>query len=159
MDRDVFSLSNIASFTVHFDTAHINLGPAPDLILVHFRAVSVKATGPYLGSASLAEGYEDAEFRADGVVTYRASYFLTVDGVDPLLLTYSGMSEVGEDAYEHMLDDHLPVAAAIDASALFFTSALKHRWLNKLPCRAYGVRDYRRSLASCDLIAIASNPL
>jgi hypothetical protein len=153
MDSDTTSSSNTGSLIVHFDTAHVNIGPAPDLILVHFRAIAAKASGLSLDSALLTEGYEDAEFRADGIVTYRGNYFLRIDDRYPLLLTYSGMSDIGEDAYEQMLDDVLPDMAHIDASTRFFTSALEHRWLNRIRCRAYGERNFRSALASCGLYA------
>jgi hypothetical protein len=153
MQGDATSFSHIGSLVVHFDSSYVNIGPAPDLILVHFTAVCATTKGPYFQSADLTEGYEDVAFRADGIVTYRGCYFLSVDGIDPFLLTYSGMSDVGEDAYEEMLDDILPGAARIDASAQFFASALKHRPLNRIRCRVYGERDFRGAFAACEFFA------
>ena len=155
MQYDMSAFSRIGSITVRYDKKHVNIGPAPDLILVHFRAVSAKMTGPFLEAetASLADGYEDAEFRADGIVTYYGNYLFELSGFDPLLLRYSGMSDVGEDAYEHMLDDVLPGTVRFDASARFFTSTLAHRWLNKLQCNARGDRDFQGASGSYDFFA------
>jgi hypothetical protein len=147
------SFSRIGSLVVRYDENHVNIGPAPDLIFVHFRAVSATATGPFLETLLLTDGYEDAEFRADGIVTYSGSYLLTLEGTDPLLLTYSGMSDVGEEAYEQMIDDVLPTSVRLDASARFFTSTLKYRWLNKLHCNARGDRDFRDSSGFYELFA------
>jgi hypothetical protein len=158
MRGDTSSFSSIGSIIITYDTNHVNVGPAPDLILVHFRAVGAHATGPYLDTARFTDGYEDAEFRADGIVTYRGNYLLTLDGIRPLVLTYSGMSDVGEDAYEHvLLDDLLPGAVRLDASARFFTSALNHRWLNKLQCNARGERDFRGASGSYELFAYVAD--
>jgi hypothetical protein len=153
MDSDARSSSIIGSLVVAFDTAHVNVGPAPDLILVHVRAVGAKLRGLCLDCASLIDGYEDLTFRADGIVTYRGTYFLRVDRKYALLLTYSGMADIGEDAYEQMLDDVLPEAARIAASVHFFTSPLKHRWLNKIRCHATGERDFRGARASYEFFA------
>ena len=144
---------SIGVVDVSFARTHVNFGPAPDLVLMQFRAVGGSAAGSRFNGAVLPAGSESCEFRADGIVTYQVSHTLQMTGECALLMTYSGMSDVGEDGYERALDDRMPETVRVDAAARFFTSAPNYRWLNRLYCIVQGERDFLRGSLHCDIFA------
>ena len=145
--------TSIGEVDVSFARRYVNFGPAPDLILMQFRPVGGSVAGSCFNGTVLAAGSETCEFRADGIVTYQVRHTLQMIGECPLLMTYSGISDVGEDGYESVLDDRMPGCVRVDAAARFYTSAPNYRWLNRLQCVLQGERDFLGGSLHCDIFA------
>ena len=147
------AFSSIGAVDVSFARKHVNFGPSPDLVIVQFRAIAGAVAGSRFNGTVLPAGSETCEFRADGIVTYQVSHTLHMKGGCALLMTYSGVSDVGEDGYERVLDDRMPERVRLDATARFFASAPNYRWLNRLHCIVRGERDFVGGSLHCDIFA------
>src|SRR5262245_12552220 len=133
-------LEHILSYTGELATPPELIGPLPEGIRVNFYSTGGEVTGPRIRGKVRPVGGDWMTVRRDGVATLDVRTTFETHDAALILVTYSGIIDLGEDGYDKVLRGELPVAAQIRTSPRFATSHPQYLWLNRLHC--IGVGEY-----------------
>src|SRR5262245_64944808 len=98
-----YSLEHILSYTGRLVNPPEVIGPAPEGLRVNFYSTGGEITGPRLRGTLRPVGGDWVTVRKDGVAYLDVrTTFETHDGA-PILLTYLGVIDFGDDGYERFL--------------------------------------------------------
>jgi hypothetical protein len=133
----------LAEAAVDFDPEHYRIGPAPDEVVFYYTIAWSTFEGPdiYLCAASKCSG-EWCTMRGDGVMSLESKQVLRTQESDLFYMTFSGVYDVGEDAYVDALDDSLCSTAHASLTVRLYTAAKQYRWLNRALFIGVGRRDF-----------------
>jgi len=113
------------------------VGPTPEGILVTWNAASGSVAGPRL-SAKVLQAADWMQIRIDGVACVDVRSLLeTPEGVR-IMLTYSGIAELGKDGYQNFLNRNWPKTLRVWTTPRFLVADPSYEWLNRLACVSIG---------------------
>lgn len=136
-----YRLEHICSYSGALADPPEVIGPAPEGVRVNFYSTGGEITGPRLKGRLRPVGGDWLTLRTDGVAYADVrTTFETHDGA-LILVTYSGLIDLGDDGYERFLAGELPPVVRLRTSPRFVTSHPAYLWLNRLFC--LGVGEYR----------------
>jgi hypothetical protein len=148
-----YELEHICSYSATLAAPEI-IGPAPEGIRANFYVTGGEATGPKIRGKLRAAGGDWITIRRDGVgVLDVRGTIETRDGA-LILVTYSGMLDLGEDGYDKFLRGEMPPKPRIRTTPRFFTSHPEYLWLNRLHCLGVGEADIANSIVRYDVYAV-----
>jgi hypothetical protein len=139
----------LAEAKLEFHVDHHHIGPAPDLIVLHYTVGSGKLQGPSVNLTVVPYGGgEWGTMRGDGVISLESRHTLRTPGDDLVYSTFSGVYDAGDEGYEEALDDALASSVRAEVAIRFYTAAKDYRWLNRGQFVGLGARDFgSRTLA------------
>jgi hypothetical protein len=148
-----YSLEHLFSYTVTLDQPEV-IGPVPAGILVNFHFTGGEVNGPLVHGKVRPVGADWLTIRTDGVgiLDVRA----TIETQDEALLysSYTGVAELGEDAYDKFLQGDLPQIVPVRVVPRILTSHPDYQWLNRLQCLGVGEIDVANLKVGYDLYAV-----
>jgi len=147
-------LEHICSYTASLASPPEVIGPVPEGIRVNFYATGGKLSGPRIRGKVRPVGGDWFTVRKDGVgyLDVRAT-FETDDGA-LILVTYQGISDLGEDGYDKFLRGELPAVVRIKVAPRFVTSHPGYLWLNRLFCVGIGEYHSATNAVKYDVYAV-----
>ena len=149
-----YTLEHILSYTGALAGPPEIIGPVPEGVRVNFYTTGGEITEGKVHGKVRPVGGDWMTVRRDGmaILDVRAT-FETHDGA-LILVTYSGLIDLGDDGYDRFLRGELPSTARIRTSPRFVTSHPEYLWLNRLQCVGVGEYVAAANAASYDVYAI-----
>ena len=136
-----YKLEHILTYAGRLVSPPEVIGPLPEGIRVNFYSSGGEISGPKIHGKLRPVGGDWATVRKDGVMCLDVrTTFETHDGA-LILVTYQGVSDLGENGYEMFLRGEIPSVARIRTSPQFSTSHADYLWLTRLFC--VGIGEYR----------------
>jgi len=149
-----YKLEHVLSYSGTLASPPEIIGPLPEGIRVNFYSTGGEITGPRVRGVLRPVGGDWMLVRNDGVglLDVRTTFELH-DGA-LILVTYSGLVDLGVDGYEKFLRGELPSTVHLRTTPRFQTSHPDYLWLNRLHC--LGVGEYRAAtnIAHYDVYAV-----
>lgn len=133
-----YRLEHIFSYTGTLTNPPEIIGPMPEGIRVNFYTAGGEITGPKLRGKIRPVGGDWLTVRRDGVAILDVRATFETDDGALILVTYSGLIDLGAEGYDMFLRGELPTAAQIRISPRFMTSHPEYLWLNRLHCIGIG---------------------
>ncbi|HYP07839.1 MAG TPA: DUF3237 domain-containing protein [Bryobacteraceae bacterium] len=129
------------------------IGEVPEGIRINFYSAGGMVSGRVTGKV-LPVGGDWMTIRRDGVgVLDVRTTFQTEDGA-LILVSYAGIAEYGEDAYNRFLRGRFPTTAKLRTTPRFTTSHPDYLWLNRMQCVGIGEYDSESNQARYDVYAV-----
>lgn len=136
-----YKLEHVCSFSASLASPLEVIGPVPEGIRVNFYSTGGQVIGPRIRGKARPVGGDWMTVRKDGVAYLDVRTTFETDDGALILVTYQGVSDLGEDGYDRFLRQDLPPVVGIRTSPRFVTSHPGYLWLNRLFCM--GVGEYR----------------
>lgn len=136
-----YKLEHVCSYSATLASPPEIIGPAPEGIRVNFYSTGGEITGAHIRGKVRPVGGDWMTVRRDGVAYLDVRTTFETDDGALILVTYQGVSDLGEDGYDRFLRQDLPPVVGIRTSPRFVTSHPGYLWLNRLFCM--GVGEYR----------------
>ncbi len=149
-----YELEHVLSYAGTLASPPEVIGPMADGIRVNFYSTGGEIGGPSIRGRLRPVGGDWMTIRRDGVALLDVrTTFETHDGA-LILVTYSGVADLGADGYDRFLRGDLPATVRLRISPRFATTHPEYQWLNRLHC--LGVGEYRAAtnLAAYDVYAV-----
>lgn len=149
-----YDLEHLCSYTATLDPNFEIIGLTPEGLRVNAYVTGGQVKGPRLNGKVRPVGADWLTVRPDGVgiLDVRAT-METGDGA-LIYLSYQGVAEMGEDAYQRFLDGDPPARSPLRCVPRFVTSHPDYLWLNRLQCLNIGEADLTVPHAAYDVYAI-----
>ncbi|MCA9498971.1 MAG: DUF3237 domain-containing protein [Nitrospirales bacterium] len=153
----VFPLNQIsyeflAGFTITIEPPRI-VGSTPDGIRVTWNAATGSVAGPKLRGKVL-QGDDWMQIRPDGIANLNVHALLeTAEGVR-IMMTYSGIIELGEEGYQNFLSNNVPKRLRVWTTPRFLAGDPKYKWLNRLQCVSIGEVSLKELTYAYDVHAL-----
>ncbi|MFZ1745924.1 MAG: DUF3237 domain-containing protein [Nitrospirales bacterium] len=113
------------------------VGTTPDGIHVTWNAATGSMAGPRL-SGKVLQGADWMRIRPDGIANVDVQALLeTSEGVR-IMMTYTGIIELGEDGYQNFLANIMPMRLGVWTTPRFLAADATYKWLNRLQCVSIG---------------------
>lgn len=149
-----YTLEHIFSYRGMLANPPEVVGPVPEGIRVNFYSTGGEIYGPKVSGKVRNVGGDWFTVRRDGVAVVDVrTTFETHDGA-LILVTYSGMIDLGESGYDRFLRGEVPSEADIRISPRFTTSHPDYVWLNRLHCLGIGKYTAASNAATYDVYAV-----
>lgn len=133
----------IANAALDFRAEHHCIGPAPDDIVLHYVIAGGTFEGPDMKLSVVANGGDEWDtMGGNGVITFESRQVLQTSNDDLVYATFSGVYDVGDDAYLDALDNALGACARAELAIRFYSGAKDYRWLNRVQFFGIGERDF-----------------
>lgn len=130
------------------------IGPVPEGIRANFYFTGGSFEGPKVRGTIRPVGGDWFTMRPDGVgcLDIRA----TAETADGALIyaAYTGLTDAGEDGYEHFARGELPPTFPLRVTPRFSTAHPAYRWLNRLQCVGIGEVDTQKLEIRYDIYAL-----
>ena len=148
-----YKLEHICSYTATIAPPEV-IGPLPEGIRANFYVTGGEVSGPKLRGKVRPVGADWLTVRTDGVAILDVR--ATIESHDGALLyvTYSGVSDAGEDGYQRFLRGELQEPLAIRTAPRFHTAHPSYLWLNRLQCLGIGEAYPSRGEVRYDVYAV-----
>src|SRR5215510_15381936 len=111
-----YKLEHILSYTGELAMPPELIGPIPEGIRVNFYSTGGDITGPRIRGKVRPVGGDWMTVRRDGIAILDARATFETQNGALILVTYSGMIDLGEDGYEKFVRGELPASAPIRTS-------------------------------------------
>lgn len=130
------SFEFLAGVTITIEPPRI-VGSTPDGIRVTWNAATGSMAGPRLNGKVL-QGADWMQIRTDGIAHVDVRALLeTSEGVR-IMMTYSGIIELGEEGYQNFLANNVPKRLGVWTTPRFLAANPAYKWLNRLQCVSIG---------------------
>lgn len=120
------------------------LGPVAEGFRVNVYTEAGEVAGPKL-RGRCGVGGDWFTVRRDGVGIVDSRVMIHTDTGGLVYTHYTGVTDLGPDAYERIVRGELPAPGRIYVAARFQTAHPEHRWLNRLQAIAIGVNEGDRN--------------
>jgi hypothetical protein len=148
-----YTMDHVCSFTGTLAPPEL-IGPVAEGIRAIFYSTGGEITGGSVRGTLRPVGGDWMTIRTDGVGLLDVrSTFETHDHA-LILVTYTGMVDLGPDGYDRFLRGDLPATARLRISPRFATSHPQYQWLNRLFCVGIGEFTAASSSATYDVYAV-----
>jgi hypothetical protein len=147
-----YKLEHLLSYTGELAMPPELIGPVPEGIRINFYSVGGEVSGPMIRGKVRPVGGDWMTVRRDGVAILDVRTTFETHDAALILVTYTGVIDLGEDGYDKFLRGEMPAAARIKTSPRFATSHPQYLWLNRLHC--VGIGEYVANHATYDVYTI-----
>jgi hypothetical protein len=149
-----FQTTHLFSYAVNLRSPPQAIGPVPEGIRVNFHIEGGAVTGPRLQGRVLAVGQDAFLLRRDGMGVLQVQ--ATIETHDGALIdvTYPGLGDLGEDAYDKFLRGELPQTVALRTSPSMRSAHPDYQWVNRVFCFGVGEVDLARCVVRYDVHAV-----
>jgi Protein of unknown function (DUF3237) len=142
----------LGAFTAQLIDPPESFGPGPDGMHITYYIASGEIRGPKINAKI--RGGDWMLLRHDGVGVADTRITCETDDGALLLSRYSGIFDLGPDAYERALRDEFEPVPPLVLAPQFITSHPKWLWLNRLQCLAVGCATMADLVVRLDIYAI-----
>ncbi len=149
-----YQLEHIFSFGAALDTPPEAIGPVAEGIRVNFYCQGGEVTGPKLQGSCRSVGGDWLTVRTDGVAILDVRTTLESHDGALIAITYSGVTDLGNDGYQRFLAGDLPARLTLHVVPRCQTAHPGYLWLNRVQCLGIGEVDLGRSHVSYDVYAV-----
>lgn len=149
-----YKLEHVLSYSGTLAAPPETIGPLPEGIRVNFYSTGGEITGPGISGVLRPVGGDWMLVRTDGVglLDVRTTFELH-DGA-LILVTYTGLVDLGVDGYEMFLRGELPSKVQLRTTPRFQTSHPAYLWLNRLHCIGIGEYNAAANVAHYDVYSV-----
>ena len=150
-----YHLEHICSYNATLDPDYEIIGPTPDGLKLNIYVTGGEVTGPKIKGKVRPVGADWYTLRTDGVGVLNVRATIETDDGALIYMTYRGVSDMGEDAYEKFLKGEPPEGGApIHSSPVFSTAHPDYLWLNRVQCLGIGQAVPESSEVQYDVYAV-----
>lgn len=148
-----YGLEHICSYTATLAQPEV-IGPVPEGIRANFLVTGGELIGPKVRGILRATGGDWVTIRRDGVAILDVKATIETHDGALILVTYSGMIDLGEDGYDRFLRGELPPVTHIRTTPRFFAGHPSYAWLNRLHCLGVGEGHLAENRVCYDVYAV-----
>jgi hypothetical protein len=150
----VFQLEFVARIEGRLDPATQIIGPTAEGLRANFPIVGGTLEGPNLKGTILPGGADFFVLRTDGVGQIDVRATARTDDGAVIYITYTGVSDLGEDGYENYLKMKMPERLRLHIAPRAHTAHPKYAWLNRVQLIGIGETAPGSNVVTYDLYAI-----
>jgi hypothetical protein len=147
-----YQLEHLFSFDAALEPEII--GPVAEGVRANFYCKGGQVTGPKLQGRVRSVGGDWLTVRTDGVGVLDVRTTLESHDGALIAVTYTGVTDLGEDGHQRFLDGKLPPRLALRVVPRCQTAHPAYQWLNRVQCVGIGEVDLERSHVSYDVYAV-----
>lgn len=134
-----YHLEHICSINATLDPNREQIGPTPEGLKINIYVTGGEVTGPRIKGKVRPVGADWYTLRTDGVGILNVRATLETDDGALIYMTYRGVSDAGEGAYERFLKGEPPAGGApIHTAPVLTTSHPDYLWVNRILCLGVG---------------------
>ncbi len=148
-----YKLEHICSYTATIAPPEV-IGPLPEGIRANFYVTGGEVSGPKLRGKVRPVGGDWLTVRADGVAILDVRATIETHDGALLYVTYSGVSDAGEDGYQRFLRGELQEPLSIRTAPRIHTAHPSYLWLNRLHFLGIGEAYPSRGEVRYDVYAV-----
>jgi hypothetical protein len=150
-----YHLEHLCSYTATLDPNIEVIGPTPDGLRMHYYVTGGEVIGPKLRGKIRPVGADWFTLRRDGVGVLDVRATIETDDGALIYVSYRGITDVGEGAYEKVLQGEFPAGSGvIHTSPVFQTSHPSYQWLHRVHCLGVGQSFLERMEVAYDIYAV-----
>jgi len=147
-----YSMAHIFSYEAWLTEPEI-IGPVSEGIRANFYVTGGRFHGEGLQGKLRAVGADWLTIRRDGVGVLDVRTTLETEDGSLIYMTYSGITDLGEEGYDDFLGGQVPTRMALRTVPRFQTSAPAYAWLNRIQAFSVGEANLETSTVSYDVYA------
>jgi len=150
-----YHLEHLCSYTATLDPNIEVIGPTPDGFRMHYYVTGGEVTGPKVRGKIRPVGADWFTLRRDGVGVLDVRATIETEDGALIYVSYRGITDVGEGAYEKVLQGEFPAASGVIHTApVFQTSHPSYQWLHRVQCLGVGQSFLERMEVAYDIYAV-----
>lgn len=152
-----YHLEHICSYSATLDPNFELIGPTPEGLKINFYVTGGEVTGPKIKGKVRPVGADWYTLRTDGVGVLNVRATIETNDGALIYVTYRGVSDGGEDAYERFLKgEPAEGGAPIHTAPVMTTSHPDYLWVNRIQCVGIGQSFPESNEVRYDVYAIRS---
>jgi len=134
-------LEHACSYTAQLQAPPEVIGPTPAGLRVNFYVTGGTVTGPRIQGTLRPVGGDWLTFRPDGIGIPDVRATIETDDGAPIDIAYTGVGDLGEDAYDRFLLSELPDRVPLHVAPRFLIAHPDCLWLGRPQCINVGDVD------------------
>lgn len=148
-----YHLEHLFSFTASLSPPEA-IGPIAEGIRANYYVTGGKVKGPKVNGKVLPVGGDWLTIRTDGVGILDVRATIETDDGALIYTAYSGVSDLGKDGYQKVLQQEAPPVIDLHSAPRYYTAHPEYQWLNRVQCVGVGQVDMTKSEVAFDIYAI-----
>lgn len=147
-----YTMDHIFSYEASLSEPEV-IGPVPEGIRANFYVTGGRFNGPEMNGMLRAVGADWLTIRRDGVGVLDVRATLETDDGALIYMTYSGITDLGENGHDAFLQGQVPARLALRTVPRFQSSHPGYAWLNRIQAFSVGEANLEISTVSYDVYA------
>lgn len=147
-----YKMDHIFSYKATLSEPEV-IGPVPEGVRVNFYVTGGQFKGPGINGQLRAVGADWLTIRRDGIGVLDVRATLEVDDGALVYMTYSGITDLGDNGHENFIRGQMPTRLALRTVPRFQSAHPDYIWLNRIQAFSVGEADLETLTVSYDVYA------